>query len=87
MGGYGVKEVGAQVERKEAEEREGKGGEEEGGNIEGVDLDEEQRPTGLFKEDSMRMVEVAVSKPSFETRYAESMVRGKYVVLNASVFF
>lgn len=43
----------------------------EGGlvGVEGVEVDEAGRPTGLFQEDSMKLVESAVTAPSFETRY------------------
>lgn len=55
-GGAGGGGEGAESERKEAW-------------VEGVDVDDAGRPTGLFREDSMRLLEAAVTKPSFETRY------------------
>ncbi|CAM9621649.1 unnamed protein product [Laminaria digitata] len=62
----------------EDEEEERKTKELEGERVDEVDLDEEQRPTGLFRENSIRFVESAVSKPSFETRcdqFAEALGR------------
>ena len=63
-------------EREEEEERKEKEG--KGEQVDEVELDEEQRPTGLFRENSIRIVESAVSKPSFETRCMESVMRGGY---------
>lgn len=40
----------------------------EGGRLEGVEVDDARRLTGLFREGSMRLVESAVTAPSFETR-------------------
>lgn len=37
--------------------------------IDGVDVDDSHHPTGLFREDSMKLVESAVTAPSFETRH------------------
>lgn len=36
--------------------------------VEEVEVDEAQRPTGMFREGSMRLVEAAVTVPSFDTR-------------------
>lgn len=41
---------------------------ESGEEEEGVELDEMQRPTGLFLENSMQIMEAAVTTPLFETR-------------------
>lgn len=72
-GGDKVKECGMEVEMEEEEEWKEKGV--KGGQVDGgVELDEEQRPTGLFRENSIRIVESAISKPSFETRWVESVV-------------
>ena len=60
----------AELEEEEWKEQGGKGGQNDGG----VEVDEEQRPTGLFRENSIRIVESAISKPSFETRCEESVV-------------
>lgn len=40
----------------------------EGGQGEGVDTDDAGRPTGLFREGSMRLVEAAITAPAFEIR-------------------
>lgn len=37
--------------------------------IDGVDVDDSHHPTGLFRENSMKLVESAVTAPSFETRH------------------
>lgn len=49
-------------------EREGKGS---GGrvDVQGVEVDESQRPSGLFREESMQLVESAVTAPSFDIRH------------------
>lgn len=59
-------DIGTAVVVGAAEEtgKEEKGWEDEGG----VELDEAQRPTGLFLENSMRIIEGAVTTPKFETR-------------------
>ena len=42
--------------------------------VEGVDVDESKHPTGLFREEAMKLVESAVTAPSFETRHGSSHV-------------
>lgn len=52
-------------------EEEGESGEGEGRGgvgVEGVEVDEARRPTGMFREGSMRLVESAVTAASFGTR-------------------
>lgn len=44
----------------------GDGGED--ADVEGVEVDDLGRPTGLFRENSMKLVESAVTQASFDTR-------------------
>ena len=63
----GDEDVGA-LGTEEAGDREG-GKKRAGGQGEGVDVDGDGRPTGLFREGSMRLVESAITAPAFEIRY------------------